>query len=56
MNTSKVLSVIFSQDATVIRTPRKDIRRGQGMDVKRSICRGLISDTGREKKQFVSKM
>jgi len=57
MTTSKILSVIFSQDATVMRTSRKDKRLGQGWDVKRNTGRGLRSDTGREiKRNFVSKM
>jgi len=53
----KISSVIFSQDAAVIRAPRKEKRIGQGSDVKRNIGRGLRSDTGREIKQnFVRKM
>jgi len=57
MTTPKVLAVIFSQDATVMRSQRNEKRAGQGWDVKRNIGRGLRSDTGREiKRNFVSKM
>lgn len=57
MTTPKILSVIFSQDAAVMRAPRKANRIGQGWDVKRNAGRGLRSDTGRElKRNFVSKM
>jgi len=53
MTTTKMLSVIFSQDSAAIRTPRKDKRSGQGWDVKRNICRGLRSDTGQEIKKYL---
>jgi len=57
MTTPKLLTVVFSQDAAVIRVPRKEKRMGQGWDVKRNVGRGLRSDTGREiKRNFVSKM
>ena len=57
MTTPKMLTVIFSQDAAVMRAPRKEKRIGQGRDVRRNTDRGQRSDTGREiKRNFVSKM
>ena len=46
MTTPKILSVIFAQDAAVIRGPRKDVRVGLGWDVKKDATRGNRTDTG----------
>jgi len=46
--TPKGLSVIFSQDAAVMRGPRKDVRKCLGQDIRRSAARGIKSDTGQD--------
>ena len=55
MTTPKILSVIFSQDAAVTRGLRNDVRKCQGWDIRRSVARGLRSDTGQDIGRAASK-